>query len=263
MKMEHKPVIFNYPYKVKDINEMIKLDMHSHTTYSDGHHNVEMAIKVAKEKKIGLCITDHNRIQGSLNICKGKGVFSIPGIEVTGRDFIDLLIYFYSTRDMKAFYYTYVRGHEVPDHGFQFHRLTWYTSEIINIAKKFNAFIVVPHPDARKPKNSYKFFRKREEMLSNVDAIEGINSLIKRKSNLLAIGWAETLGKPITGSSDAHFYQQIGNAVTCTNESTIEGFLEAIRKKHNVVVGMEVSLWNKLYSNYKIFRANWANWVDV
>lgn len=261
--MEHKQVIFNYPYKVKDINDLVKLDMHSHTTYSDGHHDVDTAIKVAKEKKIGLCITDHNRIKGSVKICKSKAVFSIPGIEVTGRDFIDLLLYFYSVKDLEEFYDICVKGHEVPDHGFQFHRLTWYTSEIINLAKKFNAFIVIPHPDARKPKNSYKFFRKRQEMITHVNAIEGINSLIRRKSNLLAIGWAQALDKPIVGSSDAHFYQQIGNAVTCTEHRNIEGFLESIRSKKNIVVGMEVSLWNKLYSSYKIFKKNWSDWVDV
>ncbi len=253
-------IIFKNPLKESSIKDLVKVDLHTHTTVSDGFCEVKDIINMANDLKIGVSIADHNEIKSSVEICKQKKVFSIPAIEVTGRDFIDLLIYFYSVKDLQEFYEKHIRKNEIPDHGFQFHRLTWYTSELIMLAKKYPCLIVLPHPYTRKPKNSYRFFRKRKEMLKQIDAIEGLNSLIRRKSNLLSIGWAQSIGKPITGGSDAHELHQVGKTVTCCKHSSVSGFLDDIRKKKSKVVGLEVGFFDKVSTSYKIFRQNWKEW---
>ena len=70
------------------------VDIHVHTDYSDGNFSVRELVKKCKRRKIGACVTDHNYIKGSVELCSSD-VFSVPSIEVTSRDCMDLLVYFY------------------------------------------------------------------------------------------------------------------------------------------------------------------------
>jgi predicted metal-dependent phosphoesterase TrpH len=67
---------------------------------------VKSILKKALKLGIGVSITDHNSILGSqeaLELSQGQVVI-IPGIEVTTIERKDLIIYFYSPREMVDFY---------------------------------------------------------------------------------------------------------------------------------------------------------------
>jgi len=69
------------------------IDMHHHSTVSDGSKSPKEIAQHARSKGIGVCITDHNAIQGSLALCR-EGIFTIPSIEVTSCNQKDILAYF-------------------------------------------------------------------------------------------------------------------------------------------------------------------------
>lgn len=65
----------------------IKVDLHVHTNYSDGHYSPEQVIKLAKEKNINtIGIVDHDTVAGieeSIFYGEKLGVNVIPGIEIS------------------------------------------------------------------------------------------------------------------------------------------------------------------------------------
>ncbi len=79
-------------------------DMHSHTTFSDGRDSVETMTKKVKELGVGLCITDHNTIGGTLQLAKQKEIQTIPGIEINTFEGPHVLCYFYNYDELQEFY---------------------------------------------------------------------------------------------------------------------------------------------------------------
>ncbi len=65
------------------------IDLHTHTTASDGDYSPEKIIDIAISKGIStLAITDHDNINGverAYDYAKGKNITFIPGIEVSAR----------------------------------------------------------------------------------------------------------------------------------------------------------------------------------
>lgn len=85
---------------------MGKVDLHTHTTASDGSCSPENLIKLASEKSIEtLSITDHDTIKGYLKarlIATSYGIKLLPGVELTalwGRREIHLLGYCFDPDD--------------------------------------------------------------------------------------------------------------------------------------------------------------------
>ncbi len=64
-----------------------KVDLHSHTNYSDGFHSPEELVHKAKDAGIDiLSITDHdsvNAIEEATKIGEKLGVEIIPGVEIS------------------------------------------------------------------------------------------------------------------------------------------------------------------------------------
>ena len=81
-KKTHR-ILFERP----DLNELTQnytvVDMHFHSNHSDGFNKISSIAARAQELNIGIAITDHNAIQGALEIDNYKDILSIPGIEVT------------------------------------------------------------------------------------------------------------------------------------------------------------------------------------
>ena len=90
----------------KEGSELFGVDMHFHTKYSlDGISRITTSIKKAKKKRIGFAITDHNEIKGVISAYKNKkGSMIIPGIEVTCRNGVHMLVYFYTKGNLEEFY---------------------------------------------------------------------------------------------------------------------------------------------------------------
>ena len=145
---------------INNIKELTKqgltlVDMHTHTRLSDGAHHYEQAIEKAKREGIGLCITDHNEIRGSLKV---EGVFTLYGAEITTKELYDILLYFSSKKSLSEFYSKYLENARIKEFGFRFHKTKISTAELLDYAKDFNALTIIAHPHTYHPKKNYNFF---------------------------------------------------------------------------------------------------------
>ena len=65
----------------------MKIDMHIHSTFSDGNLSIERIVDTAKEKKIWyLSLTDHDTVEGIdlfLKYSKAKGIDAVSGVEIS------------------------------------------------------------------------------------------------------------------------------------------------------------------------------------
>lgn len=240
----------------KDAREYMLVDMHCHSRFSDGKDDIAVVIAQAKKLGIGLAVTDHNAIQGAL--VAGKELFSLPGIEVTSNEALDLLVYFEKESELEMFYQRFVRGHRVQQRGLyvQWHKLKWSMPELIEHARGLNAFIVLPHPDTLPPKNSVDYFYQHKDVLKWVDAVEGVNGVMKREANANAMLVAKKWGKPFVGGSDAHLAKFLGCVVTACPAQDRASFFEAIRQQKNVVVGDSLQYFQKFYAGFTTLRRN-------
>ena len=102
--------------------------------------------------------------------------------------------------------------------------------------------VVLPHPCCARAKSTYHYFRKEknEHLLKYIDAIEVINETMTRKSNLAALGWAISLGKPLTAGSDGHRKDRVGEAITYAKATSKKEFLNCIKNGETFVQGQEL-----------------------
>lgn len=246
---------FGHYKQFDNLNGYTLVDMHSHTSLSDGRDDVNTCLKRAKKRRINLCITDHNAVHGSLVACQ-KGL-SLPGIEVTSKDCYDFLFYFNNTRDLADFHQRYIKGHRLIESSWlNYYRLRWDTEALLEKAKSYNAVVVLAHPDAIPPKNSGVFIDGNKHLLKNIDAVEAINSTMSEASNNIAIKLAKSWNKPMTGASDAHLSRFIGAGITVFESSTVPDILEDIRKGRNVVIGNNLKFLYKLRSHFTVIKNN-------
>jgi predicted metal-dependent phosphoesterase TrpH len=240
------------------------VDLHFHSQYSDGYNSVEEIIARARELGIGVAITDHNEIEGSVEIDQFKDILSIPGIELTSMEGTHILIYFYAIRDLKKFYRNDVRsfmGSEIMS------PVSLKMEEIIKSARGYKTMIVFPHPYSvgyTGIQNPYFTEESRNRLLKLVDAIEVINAENMHKWNLRSALLGLDLNKGITGGSDGHRVSQMGNAVTyarCKPNRRV--FLDAIRASRTRVIGKEIDLIRKFTSNALKLRASIRNYPDL
>ncbi|MBU0666306.1 MAG: PHP domain-containing protein [Nanoarchaeota archaeon] len=250
-------LLFEKPDFVKLSKENALVDMHFHTQYSDDcKTKMSDVFKRAKELGVGVAITDHNAISGSLLACKKKGLFAIPGIEVTSKNDKDILLYFYSAGDLKNFYEKNILKKIRKHKKFRFNKTKLSVQEILSIAKDYNAISSLAHPFTIYPKKSFYYFnnKKRSDLINDLVAIEVLNAARKRKGNLASYGWAMSAKKSITGGSDGHRLKWLGNAVTCCKAESVEEFLESIRNKKNFVIGKESTVASKFISGLYIVK---------
>ena len=157
-------IIIENPEKINEIKDLMKADMHSHTTASDGRNTVEELVERARKLDIMISVTDHNEVISSLKACKA-GV-GIPGIEVTSSEAIDFLVYFYKAKDLEEYYKKYIANYHYRNRGFNLRRLKWNTEELIEKSKEYNAITVLAHPFTMRPKISYNYCRKNPRIFN-------------------------------------------------------------------------------------------------
>jgi hypothetical protein len=250
-------ILFQKPH-LKSLREqgLTYVDMHYHTAESDSTAKVFLSVKMANIKKMGLAITDHNKISAVLQAQKNKKLLLIPAIELTSYDYMDLLLYFYNIDELKEFYIKYVKNSKRPNRGFDFNRLKYKLEELLDIIKKYNCLKCIAHPFAPYPQNSYYYLKNRKDLIKKFDSIEVLNSLMSRYKNMQAKFWADEIKKAYTAGSDAHTIYQLGKALTISEGGTVEDFLNNIKKKNHFLMGEEVTGTSKLYSNLIIFKNN-------
>lgn len=224
------------------------VDMHCHTDHSDAPVRVTDALRYAAGKGIGIAVTDHNQVSGSIEaLQKATTTLVIPGIEVSALDGPHILIYFYSAVDLADFYRTSI---EKKKQNSPYLAIRASTSDILEMASDYSCICSAAHP------YGYLLFNKGigrcvernylpEELISRFDAIEVISGGMPRSENIRAVQMADTYHKGYTGGTDAHLLHDYGRVLTCAMADTVNEFLDAVIRHQNFVVGREKSLFGK------------------
>lgn len=240
------------------------VDLHFHTHYSDGVNSVGDVARQAEAMGIGIAITDHNEIQGAVEIDKYKRILSVPGIEVTSREGSHLLLYFYDIPSLKAFYREDVK----PYMGNGVMSSTLLDMEdLIRRARRFKTVIVFPHPycAAYTGVCNLQFPKERlDRLFHSADGIEVLNAGNLNKWNLQCAVLGFNLDKGIVGGSDGHSLTHMGGALTYAEcNRTRKGILDAIRKKQTKVIGKEIAFIRKVTSNGRRLKKNLRHCPDL
>ncbi len=187
----------------------MRFDLHVHSVYShDGHSKVKDILERCKKIGLsGICIADHNSIEGSLEALKLKKDFEdliiIPGMELSTK-----------------------KGHLIALGIYEEISSNLSLKEIEDEIEKQNGLKIAPHP--------YSFLRKSLTFSIkdiNIDAIETHNSRdFLRLNKFFSTRYARKNKIPMTGGSDAHFLDEIGKGFTLIEASDEEEILSMIRK---------------------------------
>jgi predicted metal-dependent phosphoesterase TrpH len=255
-------------FEKPDLVEMTKnytvVDLHFHSRYSDGSNSIEEIADYARELNIGIAITDHNAVDGAVEIDAYKDILSIPGIEVTSLEGAHIIVYFYDIQSLRQFYAYEVQpfmGNDIMS------STTLRMEEIIMRARHYRSVVIFPHPNCAVYTgvcNTYFTEARRQELFKMVDGVEVINSGNLKKQNLKCALLGFNLDKAITGGSDGHLLGHMGKVVTyadCRPER--RAFLDAVKKKRNKVIGKEINLFRKMTANGFKLKSNFRNRTDL
>ncbi len=241
-------------FEVPDLAQLRKegltaVDMHFHTNHSDGHASVHQVLAKARRAGFGLAIMDHNVISGSLHAFQERGdLLIVPGMEVSAFDGPHILTYFYSPGDLEDFF----RRHIEPNRqGSPWLAIKLGTQEIIDRAESYNCVTIAAHP------YGYLLFNKGlqkciegkylpPEIMKRFDGLEVICGSMTHSLNVKAMKLAEERNLSFTGGTDGHLLSDMGGVVTCAPEDTLEGFLDAVVSRRNVVIGHEKGTLKKI-----------------
>ena len=176
-----------------DDRRSFHLDLHVHSDASyDGHEPVELILEHVSEIGLdGVVITDHDRIDASLEAAELAPSFDlvgIPGVEISTSD-----------------------GHliaigvdETPAKGMPL-------QSTIDTVHELGGVAIVPHPFQR----TRHGVKKRVLHTADPDAIEAYNSMLfTGYQNRRASKYARSYGYPTVGGSDAHYLPNVGRAYT-------------------------------------------------
>jgi predicted metal-dependent phosphoesterase TrpH len=231
------------------------VDMHHHSTVSDGIRSPKFIAKVFMGKGMGVCIADHNRIKGSVylaNLAKKKKIFTIPCVEITSKEGKDLLAYFYSVNEMISFWEKEIKERIRPNALFNFNRTTMGLVDIVDKIEAYNGVVVLPHPLAMNPKRSCHLL-KDNSLLKRIKAIESHNFGVGKYWRTTKL--AGKFKKPLTAGSDSHIIS-LFNALTGSREFEADAFLDSIVKGKNIIYYKNNhQLW-RLLEQWVIFKKN-------
>ena len=243
-------IAFRYP-RGEDIPEgFLCADMHFHTRYSDSYTSVPKAVALAKKKGIGLAVTDHNLIGGSLEaveLAKKEGVFAVPGVEISSWDGPHILVYFYSVDEMTEYW---KRNIEPYIHKSRWLAIDKGTEWILDSLEGVNCVVSAAHPlgylvSVKGVEKAVRAGRLDREITSRFDAYEVICSGMFRSENVGAGKVADEFGIGYTGGSDGHMLHELGRVLTLQEASDLDGFLDGIVRHTNRVIGKEKNLLDK------------------
>ncbi len=158
-------------------------DLHVHSTYSrDSLLSPDRIVKLSLRRGLGaVAVTDHDTVRGGLETrraARGTPLIVVPGVEVrTPLGDVTLLM-----------------AEEEPG--------TRDPLELRDVARESEAILLLPHP--------LRGHRAVRALARLVDVIEALNGRTPRRLNLLAMGLAASLGKPVSAGSDAHCCLELG-----------------------------------------------------
>lgn len=192
-------------------------DMHIHTLYSDGVSRPRTILRRARELGIGIAVTDHNEIRGSVACLeRPSGVDVVPGIELATNAGVDILAYFAGIDELERFYRDIVESHKGVDPS-SFTDLD--PGHLIHAVADYAGLSYLAHPFGPMWKYWPRILaRMDKKTVSRIHGIEGLNGTMSRKRNDLAVALAERMRKPLVAGSDAHIANRVGECLTLVAE---------------------------------------------
>ena len=228
----------DYPSKEIDVEGLKKdglsFDMHFHTSYSDGSADIDTVARICKKNRVGVAITDHNEIRGSV-LASAEEINLIPGIEVRSSENMDMLFYFYKIGDLIEFYNKYIKPNKVKP---CYAGLKISGSDLLDCSKKCNAISSVPHPFTfyHSLKSANKLYIEKGldkfDLLKKFDAIEVMNGHLLKKMNMAAFEFANKNNKAYTAGSDGHVRFDLGKVLCHSHCDNTGSFLNNIKKRN-------------------------------
>jgi predicted metal-dependent phosphoesterase TrpH len=191
----------------------VKVDLHLHSHYShDGRSSLDEI--VARCKKCGLdriALTDHNTIEGALELARIAPELAIVGEEVKTLEG-EVIGLFISSR---------LPPYLPPQ-------------EVMDLIHDMGGLTYIPHPLDRRRAN---FSAERIIELSNrTDIIETYNPWCDATANQAAARLAEELGKVVATGSDSHAAHELGRSWMEVEAFTSpQDFLDKLRYARHVV----------------------------
>jgi predicted metal-dependent phosphoesterase TrpH len=186
----------------------MRVDLHTHTLYSDSFSTPEDVVRTAMKKGLGgVAITDHNEFAGAeraIRFSEGKDILVIAGEEVL-TDKGEVIGLFLEGKIGKGSF-----------------------DEVVGEIRAQGGLVVLPHPCDRLRRGVLK---KYPELAGVADAIETFNArVIFPQDNDNAALLASECGKASVGGSDSHFVFEVGAGWTEFDGEDEEEFRKAILK---------------------------------
>lgn len=180
-----------------------KYDLHFHSNYSDGMASIEEIEEKCLKENLGVVLTDHNEIRGSLKLFERNNIVTVPAIEAGTKEGIELLIYFKKPEDLEEFYKKQIEPFRVKRFMV---KLKNSAEAILEAANEFETFVSLAHPYAFKKKSVDKHINTSmlAYMYEYIDAIEIFNGSLSLAQNRKAESLKNNLGKNFTLGSDGH-----------------------------------------------------------
>lgn len=224
----------------------LAFDCHVHSRHSDGFSSIEKILQQARTRNCGIAITDHNEIAGVMEGYENTmGVPVIPGIEVSCRDRIHLLLYFYDPRDLSDFFNEHIKPNRRVNHNTFLRNMSAF--KIAKIAKQYNCIVALAHPygQGHRTIDNYMKISGNEKFLNYIDCIEVLNGTLGEKSNRKALDLAEKLHKSVIGGSDGHVVSVIGRTITIAPAANYREFLDRVKEKNVELVGKRANIYQQ------------------
>jgi predicted metal-dependent phosphoesterase TrpH len=253
MDVEFSPVggvRFGQPeFRALEADGYVAVDMHVHTTHSDGLIRVEDALKRGRRIGTSFAVTDHNTVAGAIRAVRlaEPDQMIIPGIEVSASEGPHLLLYFYSVEDLEEYHTAVI---EPALQASPYLATTLPTDSVLAGLEGRDAIAIAAHPFGylilcRGVCKAIAAGDLAPEVLTRLDGLEGICGGMTRSQNERAIAFSADHDLVLTGGTDAHMLGELGQVVTAARAGSVEEFLDEVRRGAALVWGREKSMIEK------------------
>ena len=169
---------------------MLRVDLHLHSNFShDGQSTLEALIERSRECSLDrIALTDHNTVEGALELARMAPELTIVGEEVKTRE--GEVIGLFITEHLPPYL--------APE-------------EVMDLIHGMGGLSYLPHPLDRRRSN----FRPERvvELADRIDIIETYNPWCDASTNAAAAKLAADLGKVVATGSDAHSVRELGRSL--------------------------------------------------
>ena len=192
---------------------MVRVDLHLHSIFShDGRSSLVELIERSRECGLDrIALTDHNTVEGALELARIAPELTIVGEEAKTRE-----------GEVIGLFIT--------------ERLTPYMSaeEVMDLIHDMGGLTYLPHPLDRQ--RSHFRSERVVELADRIDIIETYNPWCDAASNAAAAKLAADLGKVAATGSDSHAVEEMGRSwMEIDDYSDPADFLKKLRDARHVV----------------------------